>query len=357
LPRDFEQRYIAVNVPEQSVRFIRNGTVELTSKVTIGRKQSPTPILRTSVLAVIVNPPWEIPGDIVVNQLLPKLRRNPGYLASSNMVLVNGPDRDPQGVKINWRNVSPTAFPYRVVQIPGPTNALGRIMLDSPNDFDVYLHDTPGQAIFARSERTVSNGCIRVEAIHQLTALALDTPDADRLVGEIIDTGKTQRVDLAQPLPVYLLYWTAVGTDDGAVEFHNDLYNRDAKLITAMDVMRTDLDELAPAEKAVASPASLPPADRTAGFQVQREGDRTRASYRPATNADPRSGVDALEDDGSLPEPTRLSRSAPPANAARNVESGRRTGSTTRVIEREPLFPLLKKLFEPPKPRSRYSYR
>src|SRR6185503_14811712 len=81
LPRNFEQRYIAVNVPEQTVRFIRNGVVELTSKVIIGRKQSPTPILRTSVLAVIVNPPWEIPGDIVVNQLLPKLRRNPSYLA------------------------------------------------------------------------------------------------------------------------------------------------------------------------------------------------------------------------------------------------------------------------------------
>ena len=87
------------------------------------------------------------------------------------MVLMNGPTNDPFGRKINWRNVSANAFPYKVVQIPGPHNALGNLMLDTPNDFDVYLHDTPGKALFKSDDRAVSNGCIRVEAILQLASL------------------------------------------------------------------------------------------------------------------------------------------------------------------------------------------
>lgn len=357
LPREFEQSHITVNVPEQSLTFMRNGIVELSSKVIVGRKQTPTPILRTTILGAIANPAWEIPGDIVVNQVLPKLRRNPSYLASSNMVLVNGPANDPQGVRIDWRNVSAAAFPYRVVQIPGPTNALGRIMLDSPNDFDVYLHDTPGQAIFGRRERAVSNGCIRVEAIHQLTALALGTSDADQTIAERINSGKTQRLDLDEPLPVYLVYWTAVGIDDGAVEFHNDLYERDARLIAAIGASRTEEEEPAIADISVDPRPSPALADRISGFQIQRDGTRTRSSYQPAMTTDPLFDADALEDDRSLPEPTRLSRSTPSANVERNIESVRRTDSTKRVTEPAPRFPLLKRLFEGTRPRRGYSYR
>jgi murein L,D-transpeptidase YcbB/YkuD len=233
LPRRFEDRYIAVNVPDQSVAFMRNGDVALSSRVVVGRKTSPTPILRTNAIALIVNPPWEVPGDIVINQILPKLRRSSGYLQASNMVLVNAPS-DPFGRKVNWRNVSPSTFPYRVVQIPGPHNALGHLMIDTPNDFDVYLHDTPGKALFKSDDRAVSNGCIRVEGILQLAALALDEGDAEASITQKIAARDTQRVQLNRPLPVYFLYWTAIATPDGTVGFRRDLYGRDARLITAL---------------------------------------------------------------------------------------------------------------------------
>ena len=236
IPR-FESRYVAVNVPDQSLTFVRYGTVALASRVIVGRKSSATPITRSAITSIVVNPPWNIPGDIAARDLLPHLRQNPNYLASKNMVVMNGPPGDPYGRKIDWRKIIPAEFPYAIRQLPGPATALGALMLDSPNDFDVYLHDTPNKKRFESDQRHISNGCVRVQQIFPLASLALADDAAkemDRLQ-KAVKSRQTQRLTLDSPLPVYFLYWTAFADPDGSVEFRPDRCDRDTPLIAALN--------------------------------------------------------------------------------------------------------------------------
>lgn len=390
LPRALEDRYIAVNVPDQSVTFVRNGDVVLSSRVIVGRKNSRTPILRTDAVALIVNPPWEIPGDIVVNQLLPKLRRSAGYLQASNMVLVNAPN-DPFGRKVNWRNVSADAFPYRVVQIPGPHNALGNLMIDTPNDFDVYLHDTPGKAIFKQADRAVSNGCIRVESIFQLASLALDESDAETELTQLIAARDTKRVPLERPIPVYFLYWTAIAAPDGGVGFRGDLYGRDARLLAALAEPRADSRELASVASNATNPAFVSGrvGDTLLPATAEPDTDTARAVSSPideyGSELPPldESGVDVTpmpqtesttQQDGVADtvrranERTRFTDTGGRPDAARTTEANRlrqtwpdestRYGGNRRITaDDDRPFPLLRRLFEGPRPQDRYTRR
>ena len=212
VPRAFENRYILVNVPDQSLTFVEDQSAKLSSKVVIGKKTSPTPILRTDVVAVVANPAWDVPDDIAARKILPNIRHHSGYLASRNMTISNG----------------------HVEQRPGNGNVLGKIMLDSPNPFGVYMHDTPDKKLFTLSVRERSNGCVRVEQIAPLASLVLGGEDPDDRIIEAIATGETQRIELSQPLAVYMLYWTAFADSDGAMEFRPDRYDRDPPLIAKL---------------------------------------------------------------------------------------------------------------------------
>jgi len=237
VPAEFERRHVEVNVPAQTMDFVEDGRVLLTSRVMVGRKGSPSPILRTEARALVVNPPWNVPGDIAGRQLLPNLKRDPNYLAAHNMVLVNGPEGDRHGRTINWHDVSATQFPYQIRQLPGPGSAMGTLMIDAPNRFDVYLHDTPGKKFFENDDRTLSNGCIRVQNMLQLAVLTLTGDDAkdEKDLSQTIASRATRRIPLDGGLPIYMLYWTAVADADGAVHFYPDRYNRDAPLISALN--------------------------------------------------------------------------------------------------------------------------
>jgi murein L,D-transpeptidase YcbB/YkuD len=234
LQRGFEDTYVLVNVPDQTVEFIANGEILLESRAIIGKPKSKTPIARLSASALIIDPPWHVPEDIAASQILPKLRQNPNYLAGKNMVLENGPAGDPYGRTLNWRKLK--AMPYLVDQNPGPDSAMGVLMLDAPNSFGVYLHDTPGKALFEAKTRDASNGCIRVERMLELSALILggDTNDTTDQLRADIAAGTTQSIALNKELPIYLLYQTAVAYQDGTVGFRGDIYGRDKPLAAAL---------------------------------------------------------------------------------------------------------------------------
>jgi murein L,D-transpeptidase YcbB/YkuD len=206
----------------------------LETRAIVGRLGSKTPITRMMASSLTLNPPWQVPEDIAASQILPKLRQDPNYLASRNMVLVNGPPDDPHGRSINWRQAR--GVPYYIDQKPGPDNAMGLVMLDSPNDFGVYLHDTPGKSLFASDRRRESNGCIRVEKMLELSALVLggDSARSAEQLQMAISTGQTQKVRLERPIPVYLLYQTAIPYADGTVGFREDFYGRDRALLARM---------------------------------------------------------------------------------------------------------------------------
>ena len=173
LPRDLGPRYVTVNAADATLRVVEDDRTVLTSRVVVGDLQHPTPVVQARLDAVVLNPKWNVPTSIAVQEILPRLRENRRYLAEHDIVIMERRESDPFGLAVDWSTISAEAFPFRLQQQPGPDNPLGRIKFDVPNRFDVYLHDTPTRALFARPRRTASHGCIRVERADELAAHVL----------------------------------------------------------------------------------------------------------------------------------------------------------------------------------------
>ena len=207
LPRALPTDRVWVNVADQQLVLYRADRPVFSTRVVVGddaeRNQSPE--FRATIEASFFNPPWVIPRDIVVAEILPRISRDPNYLARNNMVLrANG----------------------EVEQLPGPQAGLGLIMFDMPNRFDVYLHDTPDKSVFIRGNRRISHGCIRVQNPLELAALLYQQPID--VINQKVAIGRTSRNSLPTPVPVFLTYQTAFAGADGALEFRPDFYKRDA---------------------------------------------------------------------------------------------------------------------------------
>jgi murein L,D-transpeptidase YcbB/YkuD len=194
-------------------------------------------LFRAEIVGVTANPPWNVPASIARNEILPRLKKDARYLADRNMVLVNGPAGDPQGLTVDWGGISGGNFPYQIRQLPGPGNALGKIKLELPNRFSVFLHDTSSRSLFSQTDRYLSHGCVRVQAIKELASYALSQNSGYKPVSldEAIDSESTMLFRLERILPVYVLYWTAIANFDGSFGFRRDVYNRDDQLIQALD--------------------------------------------------------------------------------------------------------------------------
>jgi murein L,D-transpeptidase YcbB/YkuD len=206
-------RYVEVNVPGYELRLVEQGRVVLRSRVIVGDEDSPTPIFDDRIRYIEVNPSWYVPQSIT-KELLDKERKQPGYLDKNGFY---------------WRASAEGAPLDRLVQRPGPENALGRIKFLFPNHHSVYLHDTPQRGLFGRSQRSLSHGCIRVEKPYELALALLGRQgwDASRLDAAFASE-KTRRVDLAESVPVFLDYRTAFVDDEGRLNLRPDLYGHDA---------------------------------------------------------------------------------------------------------------------------------
>jgi murein L,D-transpeptidase YcbB/YkuD len=214
MPHSFPARYVAVNAADTTLKAVDNGKVVLTSRVITGKPSTPTAIFNADAIALTANPWWNVPSAIARNEILPKLRRNPAYLSSHHMIMVDG----------------------QVRQLPGDDNALGYLKVEMPNRFTAYLHDTSTRKLFARDERHLSHGCIRVQNIRPLGSWLL-TGDVEQGIDRIdaaIDTHETQKIALDRPVAIFVLYWTAIPRDDGGIDFRPDVYGRDKRLIAAL---------------------------------------------------------------------------------------------------------------------------
>ena len=235
LPSRLEADRIEVNAATAELTMWLGGRQALSSRVIVGKVSTRTPILRAEGAGITVNPVWNVPHSIAVKEILPKLKRNPAWLASQDMVLLNGPPGDPQGLTVNWRAIPAGTFPYQVRQAAGIRNPLGQIKLELPNRFDVYLHDTPGKAAFDRPNRAASHGCVRVEQILPLASYAMSADTSSMaLIRDAIGQGETRFLPLTRKVPVYVLYWTAIPEPNGGIRLVRDLYGRDQRMIAAM---------------------------------------------------------------------------------------------------------------------------
>ena len=228
LPRTLGERYIYVNVPAFQLTAYDKGEPVLESKVIVGQEfeDKATPVFSDSMETVVFRPYWLITPDIQAKEVEPKVAADPGYLAANDMEY--------------YKDGGQT----RIRQRPGPKNALGYVKFLFPNDFNIYLHDTPNHELFDKDVRAFSHGCIRVEKPAELAQWVLGW-DAGRVDQAMRDGKDNQSVRLPKKIPVYITYATTY-VKDGKLYFGNDLYHRDDQLVKAV------------ATGAVGSPASKP---------------------------------------------------------------------------------------------------
>lgn len=164
-----------------------------------------------------------------LNELLPDFARDPGAAARGGYEITNSAGIAIDPALVDWRA---RPFPYQVRQRPGAANALGRVKFEMPNPYDIYLHDTPNHALFARERRALSHGCVRVDDALDLAGAILATPAA--ALQQNVDVGATVTLPLNAPLPIYVIYMTVTGSGD-AITYADDIYGRDAAIIAALD--------------------------------------------------------------------------------------------------------------------------
>jgi murein L,D-transpeptidase YcbB/YkuD len=227
-------RYILVNTAGFEMWVMEDGRPVLSSRVINGQANEwETPEFSEMMTHMVVNPTWYVPMSIAKYEILPKLKQDPTYLAKAGMRLIGV---DAEAEQIDWSGVTPETFPGRVTQLPGEGNALGNVKFMFPNQYSVYLHDTPGKNLFEKDIRDFSHGCVRVERAHELAAYLLEgqARNPGAYFDEVLASGKEQRIEIERPLPVILTYRTAWIDENGIEQFRGDIYARDSVVARAL---------------------------------------------------------------------------------------------------------------------------
>ncbi|MGZ9163395.1 MAG: L,D-transpeptidase family protein, partial [Candidatus Deferrimicrobiaceae bacterium] len=239
VPRDLGRRYLLMNIPEYTLRLFEDSGVAMEMRIVAGKSYTATPVFSGTMKYLELNPYWNIPHQIAVEEILPKLRTDPGYLAKRGIRVFSSWRNDASEIDpatVDWNNLDDRGFFFKLRQDPGPRNPLGRVKFMFPNRFAVYLHDTPSAELFRISSRDFSHGCIRLEKAIGLAAYLLrNNPRWTRQkIEEAIARGEKVIIPLDEPIPVHILYWTAWVDDKGTVHFHEDVYERDNPLAMAL---------------------------------------------------------------------------------------------------------------------------
>jgi L,D-transpeptidase YcbB len=236
LSDDIEPRSLLVDIAGGRVIYFRNNSPQWEARGQVGRDTRQTPAIKSSVTRLTLNPTWTVPPTILREDKLPRIRESLDYLAEHKLQVLDyqGAVLDP--ASIDWDN------PGRILirQAAGPDNPLGRVVIRFANPYSIYLHDTPSQGLFARSQRAFSSGCVRVESVMQLIDLLLTKPERERVAG-LLATGQTHEFRPAESTPILLAYWTAEADSSGQPRYRPDIYHRDPELLAALQAANKDL--------------------------------------------------------------------------------------------------------------------
>ncbi len=233
LMREIDEEFVLVNIAGARTYLVTSGGTLWTTRSITGSAYRKTPVFRDEIEYMEFNPTWTVPASIFQKDKLSRIRKDPAYLARNNYLVRNKDGQTIPANAVNWEAKNPAVT---LVQQPGPDNALGLVKFMFPNKYAVYLHDTNDRSLFDRNERNLSSGCVRLEYPFEFASLLMEgEPDWSRQkMQSILDSGKTTRVNLPEPMPVLLTYWTA-WVEDGAVHFREDPYERDARILAALD--------------------------------------------------------------------------------------------------------------------------
>ncbi len=228
--------FLVVNVAGYHAYYVKDGQMVWQGRAQVGNPYRQTPSFKAEMTYLVFNPNWTVPPTIFSQDYLPSLKRDPGYARRKGLKVVDRAGRVVDAGRVDWSRYSANNTPYLLRQDPGPRNSLGRVKFVFPNDHAVFLHDTPNQALFNKTERAFSSGCIRVENALELARLLLnDDGEWNRqAIDRVVGTGKTRTVVLYEPVPVLLLYWTAWVGADGRLNFRHDFYSRDKLVLQGL---------------------------------------------------------------------------------------------------------------------------
>jgi len=207
LTRPMPADRVVVNTANAQLQLYRGGHPVFTTRVVVGETDKQTPEFQTQIVSILFNPPWNIPYSIAQKEILPKLETEPDYLTAHHMTMRgNG----------------------SIQQEAGPYSALGRLKFEMPDRFDVYLHDTPLRQLFARENRRMSHGCVRVQNPRELASLLMQIPEDE--INKGVNLNVTNRRNLPEPIAVFIVYQTAFFDEGGAIQFRHDVYQRDNEI-------------------------------------------------------------------------------------------------------------------------------
>ncbi len=228
-----------VNIPAYQLYLYNNRELTYQTNVVVGKKKHETPLLSSELTKIVLSPYWNVPKSITRNEIIPALQQDPNFLVKHNMKLISTNSHQPQVINpysVDWFNIDHNAINFRVRQDPGARNSLGNIKFVFPNQYSVYLHDTPSRQLFAYPQRAFSQGCIRVEDPFGL-AEALLSNELGWSKYDLLDFTKQSKpkvVDLSDAVPIHIAYMTAWADEQGVVNFRPDIYNRDGQLLASL---------------------------------------------------------------------------------------------------------------------------
>jgi murein L,D-transpeptidase YcbB/YkuD len=237
LPSQVTEKHIIVNIANFKLDLIAGTDTLISMRAVVGKETRKTPVFNESMTYIVFSPTWTVPNTILQEDVIPELLKGPGYLIKKNMKLLRNDGTELAYSDVDWSTISTSNFPYMVRQDPGPGNSLGRVKFMFPNDYNVYIHDTPSKSFFAHDARAVSSGCIRVEDPFDLAVLLLSdlpgwSPDSIRTA---MQQAKEQTVLLKVPVDVMVIYLTAWTDGKDRIQFRNDVYQNDEKVLVALN--------------------------------------------------------------------------------------------------------------------------
>jgi murein L,D-transpeptidase YcbB/YkuD len=231
MPSDLGATRVFVNQPAFMATYIEDGAEKLATRVVVGAPSTQTSFFFDEIEQVDYNPYWGVPQSIIVNEMLPRLRSDPGYLDRAGYEVFDAKGRRVPSSSVNWGAYG-SKVPYGVRQTPSEANALGELKILFPNKHAIYMHDTPQKKLFERDSRAFSHGCIRLQDPRGMAAAVLGKP-VDYVIAKLAKGHSSEKV--SRKIPVYVAYFTAWPTSSGNVEYFADIYDRDSRLKLAID--------------------------------------------------------------------------------------------------------------------------
>ncbi|WP_373319156.1 L,D-transpeptidase family protein [Methylobacterium gnaphalii] len=293
----FGERYVVVNIPSATVETVENGAVARRYVAVVGKPDKATPSVETRVTDVNLNPTWTLPVSVIKNEIIPTMRKNPGYLVKNHIRMLGPGGVEVDSTTFDWSGEK--AVNYTLRQDSGFDNSLGQLRIDMPNKFAVYMHDTPSKSLFAGNVRFHSHGCVRVGQVKEFAAWLLQGTEGPNGPGSTwgpieiesgIATGEKRDIKLVKSVPVTFVYLTGYATPDGRAHFRDDIYGLDTPGTPAPSAATDVVTTGSITPRAVIKPAR-------AGQPAPAATDLVPAA-RPVTSTKPASAPAARPDTG-----------------------------------------------------------